>query len=75
MIVPLPFTDDGLKFANTPAGKPLAVIETVPVNPNKAATLIVAVGFDPGVMVTLAGAAAVMEKSGRPTTVRVIGKL
>lgn len=71
-MVPLPLTDDGLKFALTPAGKPLAEIETEPVNPNSDATVIVAVGFDPGVMVTAAGGAAVMEKSGRPTTVRLM---
>jgi hypothetical protein len=73
--VPLPFTDDGLKLADTPAGSPVAVIDTEPVKPNNDATEIVAVGFEPGVMVTAAGGAAVMEKSGRPTTVRFTAKL
>ena len=71
-MVPLPFTDDGLKFALTPCGKLPAEIDTVPVKPNNEATLTVAVGFEPGVSVT-AGVTAVTEKSGRPMTVRVIG--
>lgn len=75
MMVPLPLTDEGLKLAVTPAGSPEAVMETAPVKPNSAATLMEAVGFDPGVIVTAAGGAAVMEKSGRPTTVRLTGKL
>jgi len=70
-IVPLPLTDDGLKLAFTPAGKPLAEMDMLPVKPNSDATLTVAVGFDPGVSVT-AGVTAVTEKSGRPMTVRVI---
>ena len=68
-MLPLPFTEDGLKLACTPAGRPLAEIETVPVKPKREATVTVAVGFDPGVIVTAAGGAAVMEKSGRPTMV------
>jgi len=71
-IVPLPLTEDGLKLALTPDGRPVAEIETEPVNPKSEATVTVAVGFEPGVMVTAAGGAAVMEKSGRPTTVRRI---
>jgi hypothetical protein len=74
-IVPLPFTDEGLKLAATPAGRPVAEMATVPVKPNNEATLTVAVGFEPGVIVTAAGGAAVMEKSGRPTTVRVMEML
>lgn len=74
-ILPLPLTDEGLKLAITPAGSPVAVMETAPVKPNNEATETVAVGFEPGVMVTAAGGAAVMEKSGRPTTVRLMGKL
>src|SRR5437899_10288231 len=72
VIVPLPFTEDGLKFALTPAGRPVAEIDTEPVKPKSEATVRLAVGFEPGVMVTAAGGAAVMEKSGRPTTVRRI---
>jgi hypothetical protein len=75
MMVPLPFTEEGLKLADTPAGRPVAVIETAPVKPNNEATLMEAVGFEPGVIVTAAGGAAVMVKSGRPTTVRLMGKL
>ena len=71
-MVPLPFTEDGLKLALTPAGKPVAEMETVPVKPKSDATVTVAVGFEPGVMVTAAGGAAVMEKSGLPTTVRLM---
>src|SRR5499426_4684101 len=71
-IVPLPLTEDGLKLALTPDGRPVAEMETEPVKPNSDATVTVAVGFEPGVMVTAAGGAAVMEKSGRPTTVRLI---
>ena len=71
-MVPLPLTEDGLKFALTPGGKPVAETETEPVNPNSDATVSVAVGFDPGVRVTAAGGAAVIEKSGRPTTVRLM---
>jgi hypothetical protein len=74
-ILPLPLTDEGLKLAITPAGRPVAVMETAPVKPKSEATETVAVGFEPGVMVTAAGGAAVMEKSGRPTTVRLMGKL
>jgi len=68
-MLPLPLTDEGLKLALTPAGRLAAEIDTVPVNPKSAATFTVAVGFDPGVNVTAAGGAAVMEKSGRPTMV------
>jgi hypothetical protein len=68
-IVPLPLTDEGLKLALTPVGNPLAEMETLPVKPNSEATVSEAVGLDPGVIVTAAGGAAVMEKSGRPTTV------
>ena len=71
-MVPLPFTEDGLKFALTPGGKPVAEMETEPVKPKSDATVTLAVGFEPGVMVTAAGGAAVMEKSGLPTTVRLI---
>ena len=71
-MVPLPFTEDGLKLALTPAGKPVAEMETEPVKPKSDATVTVAVGFEPGVMVTAAGGAAVMEKSGLPTTVRLM---
>jgi hypothetical protein len=70
VMVPLPLTEDGLKLALTPAGRLAAEIDTVPVKPNRAATVTVAVGFDPGVSVTAAGGAAVIEKSGRPTMVR-----
>ena len=72
VIVPLPLTEDGLKLALTPDGRPAAEIDTEPVNPNNEATVKVAVGFEPGVIVTAAGGVAVMEKSGRPTTVRRI---
>lgn len=52
VMVPLPFTDEGLKLALTPAGRLAADMDTEPVKPNNAATLTVAVGFDPGVSVT-----------------------
>lgn len=68
--VPLPFTEEGLKLALTPAGRFAAEIDTVPVKPNKDAMVTVAVGLDPGVSVTVAGGFAVIEKSGRPTMVR-----
>jgi hypothetical protein len=74
-MLPLPFTEDGLKLALTPDGKPVAEIDTDPVKPNSAATVTVAVGFCPGVNVTAAGAAAVIEKSGRPTIVSEIDVL
>ena len=68
-MAPLPLTEEGLKLALTPAGRLAAEIDTVPVKPKSAATFTVAVGFDPGVSVTAAGGAAVMEKSGRPIIV------
>lgn len=68
-MLPLPLTEEGLKLALTPAGRFAAEIDTVPVNPKSAATLTVAVGFCPGVSVTAAGGAAVMEKSGLPIMV------
>ncbi len=68
--VPLPFTEDGLKLALTPAGRLVADTETVPVKPNSEAMVTVAVGFDPGVSVTAAGGFAVIEKSGLPIMVR-----
>ena len=72
VMVPLPFTDEGLKLALTPAGRLAAEMDTEPVKPNSAVTFTVAVGFDPGVSVTAAGGAAVIEKSGLPTIVRLI---
>src|SRR5882724_7162888 len=71
-MVPLPLTDEGLKLAFTPGGRLPAEMDTLPVKPNNDATLTVAVGLEPGVKVTAAGAAAVTEKSGRPTMVRLI---
>src|SRR5215471_10338611 len=62
-MVPLPLTEDGLKFALTPGGRPVAEMETEPVKPNSDATVRVAVGFEPGVMVTAAGGAAVMVRA------------
>ena len=43
--VPLEFSDDGAKLAETPEGKPLALSDTLPVNPPTKVTVIVAVGF------------------------------
>jgi hypothetical protein len=71
VIVPLPFTEDGLKLAWTPAGSPLAESETLPVKPNRAPTVSVTVGFVPGGRVRLVGFTEIV-KSGRPTTVRLI---
>ena len=51
-MLPLPLTEEGLKFAWTPAGRPVAEIDTLPVKPPSEATVTVAVGFDPGVKVT-----------------------
>src|SRR5215471_3228763 len=68
-ILPLPLTEEGLKFACTPAGRPVAEIETLPVKPPSELTVTVAVGFDPGVKVT-AWVAGVIVKSGRCTMVR-----
>ncbi len=70
-MVPLPLTDDGLKFALTPCGKLPADMDTLPVKPNNDPTLTVAVGFEFGVNVT-AVVTAVTEKSGRPTMVRLM---
>lgn len=67
--VPLPLTDDGLKLALTPVGRFAAETETVPVKPNSEEMVTWAVGFEPGVSVTAAGAFAVIEKSGRPMMV------
>lgn len=71
LMVPLPLTELGLKLALTPEGRFVADTDTVPVKPNNAATVTEAVGLDPGVSVTEAGGLAVIEKSGRPTMVRV----
>lgn len=43
--VPLAFNDEGAKLAETPEGKPVALSETLPVNPPTKVTVIVAVGL------------------------------
>jgi hypothetical protein len=69
-MVPLPLTDEGLKLAFTPVGRPLAESDTLPVKPKSEATVMVLVGFIPAAILMLAGEADT-EKSGRPTTVRL----
>lgn len=69
-MAPLPLTDEGLKLAFTPVGKPLAERETLPLKPKSEATVIVLVGFIPAAILMLAGDADT-EKSGLPTTVRL----
>jgi len=71
VIVPPPLTDDGAKFALTPAGRLLDESDTVPVNPNSGVTVSVTVGFVFGGSVRLVGF-TVIVKSGRPTTVRLM---
>src|SRR5260370_4168063 len=69
-MVPLPLTDDGLKLALTPVGRPLAERDTLPLKPKSEATVMLLVGFMPAAMLMLAGEADT-EKSGLPTTVRL----
>src|SRR5689334_21802875 len=60
---PLPLTVAGLKDAATPAGKPLAVSVTAPVNPFNAFTLTVYVALPPDTADCVDGVAAT-PKSG-----------
>jgi len=69
--VPLPFTDEGLKFACTPAGSPLAERETLPVKPPTEVMVTLTVGFVPGVNMRLAGLTEIV-KSGRVITVKLM---
>ena len=43
--VPLEFNDEGAKLAETPEGRPVALSDTLPVNPPTKVTVIVAVGL------------------------------
>src|SRR5260370_1867679 len=69
-MVPLALTDNGLKLALTPVGRPLAERDTLPLKPKSEATVMLLVGFMPAAMLMLAGGADT-EKSGLPTTGRL----
>src|SRR5262252_4715508 len=67
-----PVVDAGLKLAVTPAGKPLAVSETLPLKPFSRLTVIVLLPVPPCFTERVAGF-AVKEKSGFvPVTVSAI---
>jgi hypothetical protein len=66
----VPAVDIGLKAAVTPAGKPLAVKATAPVNPPLGVTVMVVDAVPPRGTVTLAGMAE-SEKSGTGGAVTV----
>lgn len=62
--------EDGLKFALTPEGSPLALIDTLPVRPPTNPIVIVLETLDPGDTETAVGEAAIV-KLGSAVTVRV----
>ena len=64
----LPVVEVGLKLAVTPAGKPLALRATLPVNPPEGVTVTVLLPLPPCATDTVAGLAD-KEKSGVCTTV------
>ena len=69
-IVPLVLTDEGLKFACTPEGRPLALTETLPVRPPTYPMVRVLDTLVPGGTVTDVGEAE-MVKFGSAVTFRV----
>ena len=74
MVPPGAFTEDGAKLACMPAGRPVALTDTLPVSPPTKAIVIVSVGFVP-IGIVIAIGAAVMVKFGAETTVRLIAAL
>lgn len=65
-----PVTEVGLKLALAPAGRPLAVKDTVPAYPFSGLILAVKLALAPGIMACELGVAE-MEKSGGGVTVKV----
>jgi len=68
-MVPLALTEDGLKFACTPDGRPLALTATLPVSPPTNAMVIVLFTLVPGGTVTAVGEATIV-KLGSAVTFR-----
>lgn len=68
MVPPGAFTEEGEKLACKPAGRPVALTDTLPVSPPTKVTVNVSVGFVPIGKLTV-GEEAVMEKFGAGTTV------
>lgn len=68
--VPLEFNDEGAKLAETPEGKPLALSDTLPVNPPTKVTVIVAVGLVFGGTESAVGETAIV-KFGSAVTFKV----
>lgn len=71
MLVPLEFSDDGAKLAFAPAGKPLALKETLPVSPPTKVSVTVLVGLEFAGSETAAGETEIV-KFGSAVTVRAI---
>jgi len=65
----VPVVDAGLKLAVTPAGRPLALNATLPVNPPRGVTVTVLVAVPPWTTLALVAA---REKSDAPVTVRAM---
>lgn len=70
-LVPLALNDEGAKLAFAPAGRPLALKETLPVSPPTNVTVIVLVGLEFTGRETAAGETE-MVKFGSAVTVSVI---
>ena len=68
-LVPLPLSEEGAKLAFAPAGRPLALRDTLPVRPPTKVRVMVLVGFVPAGNETAAGEAE-MVKLGSAVTVR-----
>ena len=61
---PDPLTDTGLKLAVAPEGKPLALRETLPVNPFVGLIFTVYVALFPAVTVPVVGVAEIVKSGG-----------
>ena len=69
-LLPLPLSEEGAKLAFAPAGRPLALRDTLPVRPPTKVRVIVLVGLVPAGNETAAGEAE-MVKFGSAVTVRM----
>jgi len=71
-----PVVEGGLKLGVTPAGNPLALKATLPVNPPVRVIVIVLIPLAPGLIVRLAGLAEIVKFGGASgLTVRLMGML
>src|SRR5262249_15218199 len=71
-----PVVEGGLKLGVTPAGNPLALKLTLPVNPPVRGIVSVLIALAPGLIVRLAGLAEIVKSGGASgLTVRLMGML